>query len=138
MNRTKMTMLNLMMIGAFMATGAMAQNEQHEQHQGAAPTPAPSAAPMACCAGAGMGMPGSEAKPGGMAGAMSCPHQQAAVIADQLLTSFAELEKATDMAALKLKLASHGALLKQLKTATEASCPMMGSGMSGPMSGMKH
>jgi hypothetical protein len=97
MNRTKMTMLNLLMIGAFMATGAMAQNEQHEQHQGAAPTPAPSAAPMACCAGAGMGagmgIPGSEAKPGAMAGAMSCPHQQAAVIADQLLTSFASWKR---------------------------------------------
>jgi hypothetical protein len=44
---------------------------------------------------------------------------------DQLLTTFAAIETEKDPAALKQKLAEHGALLKQLQTKAQAHAHMM-------------
>lgn len=122
---------------ALAAAPALAQ--EHEHHPGGPPPPGTAPAP-GCCAN--MGAPQAGGPPAaGMAGMDmgSCPHMQAGKLADELLASFAALEQEADMAALKLKLAAHGALLKQLKTTTGQKCPMMEHmGGMGGMGGMQH
>lgn len=131
-------------------TVAPALAQQHENHPGG-PPPAGTTPAAGCCANMGTPQAGGPPPAGmqGMGAGMnhnmdmsSCPHMQAGKLADELLASFAALEKENDMAALKLKLAAHGTLLKQLKTTTEQKCPMMenmGGGMGGGMmGGMQH
>lgn len=128
-----------MLAAALLATMAIAQ--QHENHPGGPP---PGAAPAAgCCANANPSMPGAQPMAGHNMDMSSCPHMQAGKLADELLASFEALEREQDMAGLKLKLAAHGTLLKQLKTITEQKCPMMehmGGGMmgGGMKGGMQH
>lgn len=118
---------------------AVAVAQQHENHPGG-PPPAGAAPAPGCCANMGNPpKPGEQPMAGHNMDMASCPHMQAGKLADQLLTSFAALEQEKDMAALKLKLAAHGNLLKQLKTTTDQKCPMMenmGGGMMGGMGGM--
>lgn len=150
MRQTKKTLWMALAAGVLLAGAAVAQ--QHEDHQGG-PPPAGATPAAGCCANMGNPpKPGEQPMAGMSHGSMdmsSCPHMQAGMIADQLLASYAELEKATDMAAMKLKLEAHGNLLKQLKSTTEQKCPMMenmggmgggmmGGGMMGGMGNMQH
>lgn len=126
--------------------GSAAAAQRHENHPGGPPPPNSATTP-GCCAS--MGNPPTPSTPSMESHSMmdmgSCPHMQAAAMADQLLSSFAEMEKEQDMVALRLKLAAHGNLLKQLKSTTAQKCPMMekmggpmGSPMGSMMGGMQH
>jgi hypothetical protein len=143
MKNARQLMGMAMLGGILMAAVAIAQ--QHENHPGG-PPPAGTTPAAGCCANMGNPpKPGEQPMAGHNMDMSSCPHMQAGKLADELLTSFAALEKENDMAALKLKLAAHGTLLKQLKATSEQKCPMMenmgggmGGGMMGGMGGMQH
>lgn len=136
------TMLKMALVaGMLMSALAIAQ----QQNPSGGPPPAGVTPAPGCCANMGTPPPAGQ-QPGMAMDMASCPHMQAGKLTDELLTSFAALEKEQDAAALKLKLAAHGTLLKQLKTTTEQKCPMMenmgggmmGGGMMGGMGGMQH
>jgi len=104
--------LSALLAGALVAATAVAQ--EHEEHHKTPATPNPTS-PESHSSMPGMSSMGME----------SCPHMQAGALADRLLTSLAALEKEQDLAALKVKLAAHGELLKQLKQIASQKCPMM-------------
>lgn len=129
-------MLKMALLAGMLTTG-LAVAQQHENHPGG-PPPAGAAPAAGCCANMGQPpKPAEQPMAGHNMDMASCPHMQAGKLADELLASFTALENEKDMAALKLKLAAHGALLKQLKTTTEQKCPMMENmgGMGGMMGG---
>jgi len=92
-------------------TGVLAQHEGHQQGQ--ASTPADQGGKMMC---------------GNMASDMSkmaMGQDATARIADQLQKSFAAIQAEQDPAALKEKLAAHGALLKELQDSLQAKSHSM-------------
>jgi hypothetical protein len=95
-----------------LVTGAAAQ---HEDHHGTPPATAGDNA------GAGKGgMSG-----GMMSGGMMSGQAETRKLVDQLAASLAAIETEKDPAALKTKLAEHGALLKQLQAKVQAQSQMM-------------
>ncbi len=125
MKRFRIGMILLAIAGAFVASGALAQQEQQQAAPQAGSSSGAAVAPMP----GGMNMGQST-----MSGGMMCPHQEVQQLTEQILKSFAALESETDPAALQRRLGEHGALLKQLQSKVQAGYPMMGS-MAGSMQG---
>ena len=72
-----------------------------------------------------------------MSGDMMAQHQETAKLIDRIVNDFAAIENEKGPAALKSKLAEHGALLKELQGKIKecmTTCPMMNSTMGGNMS----
>jgi hypothetical protein len=104
---------------------------QHENHQAAPSSPQTGAT--------------DTGKTGMMSGGMMSQmpmmmqdQKDLATLVDRLQQSFAAIEAEKDPAALRTKLAEHGAMLKELQTKVEAEShrmEMMHQMMSGPMMG---
>lgn len=99
-------------IGLFVA-GAAAQHDEH--HQDKAPPPA-------------QGQKADTGKAGGMMSRMPemmKRQQEIGKLVDELAKSFAAIESEHDQAALKTKLAAHGALLKELQAKVQSESHRM-------------
>ena len=110
----------LSLSAGLLVTGAVAQHDQHHSDPGQAP------------------VVGHEAMSGKMPEMMST-QREASALTDQLLKSFAGIEKEKDPAVLQTKLTQHGVLLRNLKAKIEEQARAMekmhGQMMMGGMMG---
>ena len=108
--KTKSVVAVLVVAAGLSLSSAIAQIDEH-QHQGAAP-------PQADTAKMGGGMMQM------MMQSMMGQNETGALV-DKLVKSLAAIETEKDPAALKTKLAEHGALLKELETKVQGQSHMM-------------
>src|ERR1700680_955678 len=101
--RTRTMVVTLTVAAALLVTGAAAQHEEHHKDQ----TSALADKMMSQ-------MP-----------RMTMEQNEAGKLVDQLIRSYAAIEAEKDPAALKEKLAEHGALLKELQTRVQGQSHMM-------------
>lgn len=107
--RTRSMVVAVAVATGLFVTGAVAQHEEHHQDQAAPPADKI-----------------DTAKTGGMmSGNMMMGQNETGKLVEQLMRSFAAIEAEKDPAALREKLAEHGALLKDLQTKVQTQSHMM-------------
>ena len=116
-------------LSAFVIGGAAQKSQQNAQDQTTQDESKPGMMCQGCMMGQGQGMMGSMM---GMMGQMTTHHQQMSEVVNKLMQSMTAIQNEKDPAALKSKLAEHGALLKKMHDQMMQQGNMMRN-MSGQM-----